>query len=181
MNGQLASFATEVLTALSAGVPTVFHLELFLGPADAPRLRLLEVAGRIPGAEATHLWHEVHGYDLVGAALDIQMGRRPVAGPPPGGPVAGQLLVRPRMAPPCVVTAARLDVMPQYAPYHSAIPAVGHVITESDGYVDIGASFRFRGDSSQIVTAALMCTLFGFRMDCATTEFTAELPEVQRQ
>jgi hypothetical protein len=179
LNEQLATFASAVLTALSDGMPTVFHLELFLGPVDAPRLQLLEVAGRIPGAEATHLWREVHGYDLVGAALDIQMGRRPAARPLPDGPVAGQLLIRPRVRPPCVVTTARLDVAPDHAPYHTAIPAVGHAITETEGYVGIGASFRFRGDSSHIVATAIRSTLSGFRMDCATTEFTAELPEPQ--
>ncbi|WP_297622911.1 hypothetical protein [Nocardia sp.] len=38
---------------------------------------MLEIAGPMPGAEATHLWREVYGYDLLGAALDIQMGRTP--------------------------------------------------------------------------------------------------------
>ena len=164
---QLASFASAVLTALSKGVATVFHLELFLGTADAPRLQLLEIAGRMPGAEATHLWREVHGYDLVGAALDIQMGRDPDARPLRDGQVAGQLLVRPPIPPPCVVTATRLEVTPGYAPYHRAIPAVGQAITEADGYVGIGASFRFRAGTSRAVTEAIGHTLAGFRMDCA--------------
>lgn len=171
LDEQLASFASKVLTALSAGVPTVFHLELFLGPAGAPRLQLLEIAGRMPGAEATHLWREVHGYDLVGAALDIQMGRTSDTRPLRAGRVAGQLLVRPPVPPPCVVTATRLDVAPDHAPYRHTIPAVGEVITETAGYVGIGASFRFRADTSQAVAESIRHTLSGFRMDCATAEF----------
>ncbi|WP_067666285.1 ATP-grasp domain-containing protein [Nocardia miyunensis] len=177
---QLESFASAVLTALSPGAPTVFHLELFLGPVSAPRLQLLEIAGRIPGAEATHLWREVHGYDLVGAALDIQMGRTPAARPLRAGQVAGQLLVRPPVPPPCVVTATRFEVAPAYAPYHHAIPAVGQVITETAGYVDIGASFRFRADTSQAVTEAILHTLSGFRMDCATDEFVTVAAQPQQ-
>ncbi|WP_067694134.1 ATP-grasp domain-containing protein [Nocardia jejuensis] len=171
LNVKMADFACSVLTALSAGTPTVFHLELFLGPVNAPRLQLLEIAGRIPGAEATHLWREVHHYDLVGAALDIQMGRSPTAPPRGPGQLAGQLLVRPPLPPPCVVTATRLDVSPEYAPYHYAIPAVGQAITETSGYVGIGASFRFRADTSRAVADAIAHTASGFRIDCATTEF----------
>ncbi|MET9029361.1 hypothetical protein ABZW96_27650 [Nocardia sp. NPDC004168] len=170
LNEQLASFANSVLTALSAGVPTVFHLELFLGPAGAPRPQLLEIAGRIPGAEATHLWREVHGHDLVGTALDIQMGRTPDARPLRESRVAGQLLVRPPVPPPCVVTATRFEVAPAHAPYHHAIPAVGQAITEAAGYVGIGASFRFRAGTSQAVDEAIRHTLSGFRMDCAAAD-----------
>ncbi|MBF6302872.1 biotin carboxylase [Nocardia amamiensis] len=180
LNEQLASFARAVLIALSAGVPTVFHCEFFLAPIDAPRLQLLEIAGRIPGGETTHLWREVHGYDLVGAALDIQMGRNPAARPLREGQVAGELLVRPALPPPCVVTATRLEVAPSHAPYHCAIPAVGQAITEATGYVDIGASFRFRADTSQAVAEAIRHTLSGFRMDCATDESAAAVAQPQR-
>ncbi|MEV5652084.1 hypothetical protein AB0L57_27885 [Nocardia sp. NPDC052254] len=179
LNERLAAFASTVLTALSAGVPTVFHLELFLGQPGSPQLQLVEIGGRIPGAAFTHLWREVHGYDLVGAALDIQMGRAPDTRPLLPEQAAGQLLIRPPVSPPCVVTATRFEVARDHQPYHYAIPAVGQTITETVGYVDIGASFRFRGDTSASVIDAIRHTLSGFRMDCTTAEFTGSATRVQ--
>lgn len=173
LNESLADFARSVLSALSEGVPTVFHLELFHGPSGVPQLQFLEVAGRIPGAEFTHLWREVYHYDLVAAAVDIQMGRKPLPGPLPSGQRAGQLLVRPPVAPPCVVTAVFFAVAPAYSPYYSLVPQAGEVIREASGYVGVGASFRFRASSSAQVAAALLHTLAGFHMECVPYELTA--------
>ncbi|MEC3920359.1 ATP-grasp domain-containing protein [Nocardia sp. CDC160] len=173
LNVRLADFAHSVLATLSRSVPTVFHLELFLDPAGAPDLQLLEIACRIPEAETTHLWSEVYRYDLVGAALDIQLGYSPDASPLPVAHVAGQLLVRPAARPPCAVTAVHFEVAPEHEPYHSMIPRVGELITEQTGYAGVGASFRFCGRSSAQVFAALRATLAGFDLEC-----TAAAPTV---
>lgn len=160
-------FAYSVLTALSDGAPQVFHLEFFLGTASGvPQMQLLEVAARPGGAEVTHLWREVHGYDLVGAALDIQLGRSPGAHLFARGSVTGQLLIKPAVTPPCRILATHYDVPPTHAPYHRSIPEEGSVITETDGYVDIGATFRFRGESTAAVTEAMQYTAASFSMDC---------------
>lgn len=78
--------------------------------------------------------------------------------------LAGQLLVRPPLPPPCVVTEARFEVDPAHGPYYSFIPHPGDIITESSGYVDVGAVFRFRGGSSSQVSTALEHTLAGLHV-----------------
>ncbi|WP_194290906.1 ATP-grasp domain-containing protein [Nocardia aurantia] len=166
----LKEFSTSVLIALSNNVATVFHLELFLSVVDGVvRPRFLEVAARIAGGETTHMWREVHGHDLAGSAVDAQLGRPLAAEPLTDGWVVGELLIHPPVTPPCTVVATHLDVSREYAPYHLSVPAPGTEITETFGYVDIGAAFRFRGRSTAEVTEAVRHTVAGFRMDCVAT------------
>ncbi|WP_216902501.1 ATP-grasp domain-containing protein [Nocardia alni] len=171
LNEPLAEFTTAVLAALSPGMPTVFHLEFFAGDgADRPRLQFLEVGARISGGQVTDLWREVHGYDLVGAAIDCQMGRLPDATPLAGDTITADLQIHPPITPPCAVVHTHLDLPAEYRPYHSSVPEPGTVITETHGYFEIGATFRFRGHSTAEVTEAVRRTIGGFRMDCRPVE-----------
>ena len=89
--------ATRFLAALS-DAPTVFHLEIFVG-ADAqsrPACTFLEVGARTGGAEIPFVWRELHGYDLMEAAMRTQLGWDipSVRSARPGtGAVGGWLLV----------------------------------------------------------------------------------------
>ncbi|MET8876315.1 hypothetical protein [Nocardia sp. NPDC004604] len=169
--GPLATFAESVLSALSAGTPTVFHLEFFLGYAfGIPHIRFLEVAARAAGGETTHMWREVHGYDLLGAAVDIQLGRTPVSASLADSEVVAELLIHPPVTPPCTVLDVQLDISCAYAPYHYSVPPVGTMITETFGYAEIGAAFRFRGRSNREVVEAVQRTIAGFRMDCVALD-----------
>ncbi|WP_063046472.1 ATP-grasp domain-containing protein [Nocardia pseudovaccinii] len=171
----LAGFAAAVLTALSADVPTVFHLEFFLGrDGAAPRIQFLEVAARATGGETTHMWREVHDYDLLGAAVDIQLGRIPDADPLSDESVVGELLIHPLVTPPCTVVDVQLHVPQQHAPYHVSVPQPGTTITQTFGYADIGAAFRFRGNSTVEVIDSLRRTAAGFRMDCVAYDPAAD-------
>ncbi|MFC9897629.1 acetyl-CoA carboxylase biotin carboxylase subunit family protein [Nocardia sp. NPDC127579] len=176
LNSALAEFATTVLTALSPNTPSVFHLELFLGGSDtAPEPRFLEVAARVAGGETSHLWRELHGHDLFGTALDLQLGREPVIAPLLEGVVAGELLVHPPVSPPCTVLAARLDVPDANAPYYQSIPRPGSVISESFGYTGVGAAFRFHGASTAQVVASMRRTAERFVFECAPGAAAATL------
>ncbi|MGO4618216.1 acetyl-CoA carboxylase biotin carboxylase subunit family protein [Nocardia sp. 2YAB30] len=172
--GPLATFAESVLSALSKGVPTVFHLEFFIGrDGDSPRIQFLEVAARACGGETTHMWREVHKYDLLGAAVDIQLGRTPATASLADGAVVAELLIHPPVTPPCTVVDVQWDVPHTHAPYHYSIPQVGSVITETFGYADIGAAFRFRGSSNAQVLESVRRTVKGFRMVCAPLDSPA--------
>ncbi|MEU7769689.1 hypothetical protein AB0B25_32200, partial [Nocardia sp. NPDC049190] len=103
----LEVFTGTVCAELSGADPLVFHLEVFLGRErdGVPRIQFLEIGARPGGSEIPFLWREVHGYDLMAAAADIQLGRRPRSDPLPSSRVAGWLLVKPSIPLPCTVTA----------------------------------------------------------------------------
>ncbi len=171
LNEALAEFTAAVLAALSPGMPTVFHLEFFAGAdTDRPRLQFLEVGARISGGQVTDLWREVHGYDLVGAAIDCQMGRIPTATPLTGDAITADLQIHPPITPPCVVVEAHLDLPADYRPYHSSVPEPGTVITETHGYFEVGAAFRFHARTTAEATEAVRRTIAAFRMDCRPVE-----------
>ncbi|MFD8244800.1 acetyl-CoA carboxylase biotin carboxylase subunit family protein [Nocardia sp. NPDC059691] len=171
LTGTLTEFAESVLCALSPGVPTVFHLEFFVGgDGDSPRVQFLEVAARACGGQTTHMWREVHRYDLLGAAVDIQLGRTPATAPLTDGEVVAELLIHPPVTPPCRVVDVHWAVPEAYAPYHCSIPQVGSVITETFGYADIGAAFRIRGKSTAEVLESVRRTVAGFRMMCTALD-----------
>ncbi|MEU7633230.1 hypothetical protein AB0C34_25165 [Nocardia sp. NPDC049220] len=163
-----AEFTESVCATLAGKTPTVFHLEYFLGHRDdgSPHIRFLEVAARISGGETPNLWREVHDYDLIGAALDIQLGRPLHTGQLTDGLVIGDLIIRPPTPPPCTIVATHLELPDGVGPYWQQIPATGSQIQETAGYQDIGASFRFRGHSSTEVRTAIEATTAGFRMEC---------------
>jgi biotin carboxylase len=162
--------ATEEFIAALTGHPVVFHLEIFVGEdADgAPRCSFLEVGARTGGAEIPFVWREVHGYDLMEAALRIQLCQDPPAptmATPSPDPVAGWLLVPAPVARPCRVTAATPMVGRRPGPYAEAVLRPGDVIPAADAYYEhVGGRFRFRGPSSVDVEGAIIATARGFRV-----------------
>lgn len=166
-------FVAATAGALSAE-PWVFHAEAFLdaGRPDSPRLTFLEAGYRVGGAEIPFVWREVHNVDLMRAAVDVQLGRRPATGVPDAWRTAGWLLVPTPVPAPCVVVAAELDdgSSLEDGPYASIVPPVGALVPRIGGYEHVGARFRFRGDSSDAVERALTRTAARFRLDCEPVE-----------
>lgn len=167
---RIADLATTVCQVLSAGMPRVFHLEFFLGTENdgSPRVQFLEVAARPGGTEIGQIWRDIHGYDLLGASLDMQLLRPIRPHTFAANTVGGFLIVRPPIAPPCMVTSTQLDRTSSIDAclYDSDLPAVGSIVVESIGYTNVGAVFRYRGASNEQVWQAISDTLAGFRMDC---------------
>ena len=159
----VGAFTTSVLRALTDR-PTAFHLELFLDhPHDGvPRCTFLEVGARVGGAEIPFVWRDVHGYDLMGAAFRIALGRTPgtvpdSAGAP--GEVAGWLLVPAPAQRPCRIAEATSMLGRDPGPYAEAVPHVGDILPAADAYYEhVGARFRFRGPDTAAVLAAVHAT-----------------------
>ncbi len=174
----LGRFAAAVAGALS-DEPWVFHLEAFVGaePDGAPRITFLEVGYRVGGAEIPFVWREVHGVDLMAAAVDVQLGRGPGldgtngsagarAANVAGGEVGGWLLVPTPVPAPCRVTAAHLADAPDAGAYASVVPPIGYVVPKAGGYEHVGARFRFRGARTADVESAIVKTAAHFRLEC---------------
>jgi len=165
----VGAFTAFVLRALTDR-PTVFHLELFLGRSDdgPPRCTFLEVGARVGGAEIPFVWRDVHGYDLMGAAFRIALGRSPGAAPDrPGRPgeVAGWLLVPAPAQRPCRIEEATSMIGREPGPYAEVIPQAGDVLPAADAYYEhVGARFRFRGPDTRAVLAAVQVTARGARV-----------------
>ncbi|MEE1754124.1 ATP-grasp domain-containing protein [Streptomyces sp. SP18CS02] len=165
----LSGFTARVAGALGPE-PWVFHLEAFVGtsPDGRTSIQFLEAGYRVGGAEIPFVWREVHGIDLMHAAADIQLGRRPALPVPDSWRTGGWLLVPSPVPAPCRVTAWELPEAPspEEGPYASVIPAVGQVVPRVGGYEHVGARFRFRGGSSGDVEKAVLRTAAQFRMEC---------------
>jgi biotin carboxylase len=103
----LEKFTASVAGALSDR-PWVFHLEVFVGanPDGSPRLSFLEVGARVGGAEIPFVWREVHGLDLMSAAVDVQLGRVPTLSVPDSWRTGGWLLVPTPVPAPCRVVSS---------------------------------------------------------------------------
>ncbi|MFI8828463.1 acetyl-CoA carboxylase biotin carboxylase subunit family protein [Streptomyces sp. NPDC053431] len=168
----VAEATTAYLRALTTAA-TPFHLELFVERRDGRvRCTFLEVGARVGGAEIPFVWREVHGYDLMRAACDLQLGRRP-ADPPrtEGGDVAGWLLVPAPAQRPCVITEATSMVGRRPGPYAEALLSPGEVLPDADAYYEhVGGRFRFRGASSAEVETALTVTASRFRVRAEPAE-----------
>lgn len=167
----LGEFTAAVAGALS-DEPWVFHHEVFVGaaPGGAPRLTFLESGYRVGGAEIPFLWREVHGIDLMRAAVEIQLGRRPDLPVPAEWRTGGWLLVPTPVPAPCRVLDWDLPEPPTpgEGPYAQVIAPVGDVIPRVGGYEHVGARFRFCGDSSGEVERAVVGTAERFRLECAS-------------
>ncbi|CAJ63327.1 MULTISPECIES: ATP-grasp domain-containing protein [Frankia] len=167
--GPLGEFTARLAGALSSQ-PWVFHLEAFVGtsPERSPVIRFLEAGCRVGGAEIPFVWREVHGVDLMRAAADIQLGRRPELPVPSRWRTGGWLLVPSPVPAPCRVISWDLPgpLGSGEGPYASVIPTVGQVIPRVGGYEHVGARFRFRGDSSSDVEKAVAATAARFRLEC---------------
>jgi hypothetical protein len=168
VNAAIAT-ATEAYLAALTSSPTVFHLELFVGRDDdgTPRCQFLEVGARTGGAEIPFIWREIHGYDLMEAAVRTQL-CLPLPAEPPSTPldqVGGWLLVPAPATRPCRVTLATPMVGRQPGPYAEALLQPGDVIPAADAYYEhVGGRFRFRGPSSAAVEAAVIATARDFQV-----------------
>ncbi|HEX2417309.1 MAG TPA: biotin carboxylase [Micromonosporaceae bacterium] len=167
VNQAVESAATAFLGALT-DAPTPFHLEVFVERgADDVTCGFLEVGARIGGAEIPFIWRDLHGYDPMRAAFDLQMGRGLVAERqgPDTGEVGGWLLIPAPAARPCRITEATSMVDRRPGPYAEALLSPGEVLPAADAYYEhVGGRFRFRGRSSAEVEAALVATAAGFRV-----------------
>ncbi|MEU7633231.1 hypothetical protein AB0C34_25170 [Nocardia sp. NPDC049220] len=178
----LEAFTRTVCAEMSDTDPLVFHLEVFLGREldGVPRIQFLEIGARPGGSEIPFLWREVHGYDLMAAAADIQLGRRPRSDPLPNATVAGWLLVKPSIPLPCTVTATSrpLDQIGG-GPYASVLPAPGSFLPAVQSYELCGARFRFAGASSAEVERGIQRTAADFQLHCVPGEIPALVHAVE--
>lgn len=163
----LEPFVASVVEVLSKD-PWVFHLEVFVdsGPDGSVRATFLEVGYRVGGAEIPFIWREVHGVDLMAAAMAVALGWQPDVGVCRDGRVGGWLLVPTPVAPPCRVTRVELPSPAGQGPYAYTIPAVGDVVPKTGGYEHVGARFRFQGDSSREVENAIISTASQTCLSC---------------
>ncbi|NNJ06192.1 ATP-grasp domain-containing protein [Streptomyces sp. PKU-MA01144] len=161
--GDITAAATR---ALLSG-PSVFHLELFASGSGG--LTVLEIGARPGGAEIPFVWRDVHGVDLMAAAIAHQTGApdpTPPALPRPAA-VAGWLLVPPSAPVPCRVEA--VTVPEDGGAYAHAVPEAGALMT-GGGYEHAGARFRFSGASSAEVAAAIRRTAERTRLTTAPVD-----------
>lgn len=148
--------------------PLVFHLELFVAPAAAtgePECTFLEVGARVGGSEIPFLWREVHGYDLMAAALKLQLGE-PLDSPVlKNDDIAGWLLVPSPARRPCRIT--EVTPLSGRVPglYAEALLGQGEVLPLADAYYEhVGGRFRFRGTTSRTVEEAIQVAAADFRI-----------------
>ncbi|PMR58624.1 biotin carboxylase [Verrucosispora sp. ts21] len=173
--GPLGEFLARACAAFG-DEPWVFHMEAFVGHrADGSiRINFLEAGSRVGGAEIPFVWREVHGVDLVEAAVHIQLGRRPIVRSIAGQRVGGWLLVPTPVPAPCRITVAELDLPPAEWPYARVIPDVGTVIPKAGGYEHVGARFRFSGAATDDVEKAIRRTAGQLWLECVPSQ--SDLP-----
>lgn len=166
INRAIGQSAAEYLRALS-DEPLVFHLEVFVDSSDGPpRCSFLEVGARVGGAEIPFVWREIHGYDLMDAAFQLQLGRPVPEGPlRDGGEVGGYLLIPAPEERPCRITEVTSMTGRTPGPYAEALLRVGDILPLADAYYEhVGGRFRFRGRSSREVEQTLIATAAAFRV-----------------
>ncbi|MEU8520556.1 biotin carboxylase [Streptomyces sp. NBC_01216] len=176
----IGAFTAAVAKALGGRHPWVFHLEVFVGAeADGSvRVTFLEAGWRVGGAEIPFIWREVHGVDLMSAAVAIQLGG-PVELPAlTAGRVGGWLLVPAPVAAPCRVVAAHVPDAPDTYAYAQVVPVPGQVLPKVGGYEHVGARFRFRGTSSAEVREAVVATAGRVSLECVPDVRTGRPPRV---
>jgi hypothetical protein len=163
----LGGFTAAVAGALS-DQPWVFHLEAFVGsaPDGSRRVTFLEVGYRAGGAEIPFIWREVHGMDLMAAAVAVAIGERPDLLPGADGRIGGWLLVPTPVPTPCRVVHAELPAAAETGPYAQVVPPAGYMVPRAGGYEHVGARFRFQGESTHAVEKAILTTANRFRLDC---------------
>jgi len=160
--------------------PTPFHLEVFVerGPGGVS-CSFLEVGARVGGAEIPFIWRDLHGWDLMRVAFDLQAVSTPS---PPGREteeVGGWLLIPAPATRPCVITEATPMVGRVPGPYAEVLLSPGEVLPDADAYYEhVGGRFRFRGRTTADVEAALTATAAEFRVHAEST--TAQLQEMTR-
>ncbi|MEV8310059.1 biotin carboxylase [Streptomyces flavidovirens] len=173
VNAAIDRAATAYLGALSPGRATVFHLELFIdrGPDRRTVCRFLECGARVGGAEIPFLWREVHGYDLMHAACQLQLDRplppvpRAAAAPHATDEVAGWMLVPAPAERPCRITESTSMTGRAEGPYAEVVLHPGEVLPDADAYYEhVGGRFRFRAADGAATEAAITATATDFRV-----------------
>jgi hypothetical protein len=181
LHNAIGEAATRFLAALS-DAPTVFHLEIFVG-ADSqsrPVCTFLEVGARTGGAEIPFVWRELHGYDLMEAAMRTQLGWDipSVRSAGPGtGAVGGWLLVPAPTGRPCRITDATPMVGRVPGPYAESVLRPGQILPAADAYYEhVGGRFRFRGATSAEVEHAIVYTASHYRVAATPVPHTEAVP-----
>ncbi|MDJ0381548.1 biotin carboxylase [Streptomyces sp. G-G2] len=173
VNAAVERAATAFLGALSPGRATVFHLEVFIDRDEdgRPHCRFLECGARVGGAEIAFLWREVHGYDLMHAAwqlqLDLPLPPVPVsaAAPHAADEVAGWMLVPAPAERPCRITESTSMTGRAIGPYAEVVLHPGEVLPDADAYYEhVGGRFRFRAATGAAAEAAITATAKDFRV-----------------
>lgn len=171
VNEAVAKAATAFLAALT-DEPTPFHLEVFIDPGSNG-VAFLEVGARVGGAEIPFIWRDLHGYDPMRAAFDLQFGRaaRRPAAQDATGEVGGWLLIPAPAERPCRITEITSMVGSRPGPYAEALLDAGDVLPAADAYYEhVGGRFRFRGTTSAEVEQALEMTATRFRVHAEPVE-----------
>ncbi|TBL42559.1 MULTISPECIES: ATP-grasp domain-containing protein [unclassified Micromonospora] len=176
--GPLGGFLADACAAFG-DAPWVFHMEAFVGTeADGTvRINFLEAGSRVGGAEIPFVWREVHGVDLMEAAIHIQLGRNPIVRQISDQRVGGWLLVPTPVPAPCRITVAELDLPAAEWPYARVIPAVGTEIPKAGGYEHVGARFRFSGAATDDVEKAIRRTAGQLWLECVPSR--SDLPSAR--
>ncbi|MET7369060.1 biotin carboxylase [Streptomyces sp. NPDC005566] len=173
VNAAIDRAATAYLGALSPGRATVFHLELFLdrAPDGSTVCRFLECGARVGGAEIPFLWREVHGYDLMHAAWQLQLDRpvppvpQTAAAPYAADEVAGWMLMPAPAERPCRITESTSMTGRAEGPYAEVVLHPGEVLPDADAYYEhVGGRFRFRAADGAATEAAITATATDFRV-----------------
>jgi biotin carboxylase len=173
VNAAVDRAATAYLGALSPGRATVFHLELFIdrAPDGSTVCRFLECGARVGGAEIPFLWREVHGYDLMHAAWQLQLDRplppvpRAAAAPYAADEVAGWMLMPAPAERPCRITESTSMTGRAEGPYAEVVLHPGEVLPDADAYYEhVGGRFRFRAADGAATEAAITATATDFQV-----------------
>jgi hypothetical protein len=159
LESRLRAFTARVLAALRLHTGA-FHLEVFRVPADGLPggydLVFLEIGARVGGAQISYMWRDLYGVDLNDAWIRLQLGETvTLPALDASSPVGGFLLVPEPPGGPWQVAATRslAGSIPEL--YLELLPPVGTILDGRGGYDDIAGRFRFRGDSSAQVEAAI--------------------------
>lgn len=163
-------WAPKFLAALT-DKPIPFHLEVFVAPGGDRDCTFLEVGARVGGAEIPFIWREVHGYDLMAAAVRLQLELPPLPSTSSASrEVGGWMLVPAPADRPCEITSITSMLGDRQGPYAEAILRVGDQLPDADAYYEhVGGRFRFRGACSQDVEAALIRTAQRFKVTARTS------------
>lgn len=161
-------FTETLLTGLS-DKPRVFHLELFLyQDRDGNwQCEFLEVGARPGGGEISFVWREVHGVDLMGTEVALQLGHTPTLPEfGPDEPVGAFLMIPVPAQRPCRVVESTSLVSPDGPYVEMLVPPGGVIPAGGSFYEHIGGRFRFRGNSSGEMEGAVLRAAKEFHIAC---------------
>ncbi|GAB2753097.1 ATP-grasp domain-containing protein [Amycolatopsis magusensis] len=166
--------ATAQFISALTDEPTAFHLEVFVAPAadGGFEVQFLEVGARVGGAEIPFLWREVHGYDLMRAAFELQLGLVPqIADALEDKDLAGWMLVAAPAKRPCLITESTPVLGLTPGPYAERVLEVGEILPNAAAFYEhVGGRFRFRGSTSAEIIEAIENTVRHFKVAATPIE-----------